>query len=193
MSEPAPPRSASPPPTAASTASPTSAQHRAEAPRSVECAIVTVSDTRTVADDRSGALIAEILAAAGHVVRSHVVVKDEPVAIRQALDDAADTGTIRAVLLDGGTGIAPRDNTYETLSALLEKRLDGFGEIFRVLSFHEIGPPAMLSRAVAGTYRRMIVFSMPGSTNAVRLAMEKLIAPELAHAIRELDKRGAAT
>jgi molybdenum cofactor biosynthesis protein B len=116
------------------------------------------------------------------------VVKDEPEELRKAINDAADLGNIRIVLTNGGTGITARDTTHETLTGMFEKRLDGFGEIFRVLSFHEIGAAAMLSRAVAGTYRGMIVMSMPGSTNAVKLAMDKLILPELSHLVREISK-----
>lgn len=162
--------------------------HRAEGPPRVRCAVITLSDTRSEADDRSGALIREALTGAGHEVGLYRVVKDEPAQLRAAIDAAADSGNIRIVLTNGGTGITRRDTTYETLNALFEKRLDGFGEIFRMLSFHEIGAAAMLSRAVAGTYRGMIVLSMPGSTNAVRLAMEKLILPELSHLVREISK-----
>jgi molybdopterin adenylyltransferase len=162
--------------------------HRAEGPARVRCAVITLSDTRTEADDKSGAFIRNALTQAGHEVGLYRIVKDEPAQLRAALDAAADDGAIRVVLTNGGTGITQRDTTYETLTGLFDKRMDGFGEIFRMLSYEEIGPAAMLSRAVAGTYRNMIVMAMPGSTNAVRLGMEKLIVPELGHLVREVLK-----
>ena len=148
---------------------------------------MTASDSRGEAEDTSGAYLREQAAAAGHPVVFYRVVKDEPEAIRAALADAHTAGA-RALLVNGGTGIAARDRTYEAVTGLLEKRLDGFGELFRMLSFDEVGSAAMMSRAVAGVWRGCALFSMPGSTAAVRLAWEKLIAPELAHLVRELDK-----
>ncbi len=171
-----------------STNLPSHEAHRAEGPGRVVCAVITLSDSRTEANDKSGAFIKAGLHEEGHEVGLYRVVKDEPEELRRAINDAADLGTIQIVLTNGGTGITSRDTTYETLTGMFEKRLDGFGEIFRVLSFHEIGAAAMLSRAVAGTYRGMIVMSMPGSTNAVRLAMNKLILPELSHLVREISK-----
>jgi len=162
-------------------------QHRAEAPKNVVCAVITVSDTRTEADDRSGGYILDSLKGAGHEVALYRIVKDEPAQIKQAVAEAVEKG-VRVVLISGGTGITSRDQTYETVSSLIEKRMDGFGEIFRVLSYEDIGPAAMLSRAVAGTHRNMLLFSMPGSTGAVKLAMEKLLLPELGHVVRELNK-----
>jgi molybdenum cofactor biosynthesis protein B len=150
-------------------------------------AVVTASDSRGEAEDTSGAYLREQAAAAGHPVVFYRVVKDEPEAIRGALVDAHTAGA-RALLVNGGTGIAARDRTYEAVTGLLEKRLDGFGELFRMLSFSEVGSAAMMSRAVAGVWRGCALFSMPGSTAAVRLAWEKLIAPELPHLVRELDK-----
>ena len=158
-------------------------QHRAEAPKTIGCAVITLSDTRTEENDKSGRLIIESLEAAGHEVAFYRIVKDEPDLIRQAIEEIRQLGSVQAILLTGGTGVAARDQTYETISALLEKRLDGFGEIFRMLSFEEVGAAAMLSRAVAGTYAGMVLFSMPGSTGAVRLALEKLIVPELNHTV----------
>lgn len=170
------------------TEGPSHEAHRAEGPARVRCAVITLSDTRNEANDRSGAYIRAVLEEEGHEIGLYRVVKDEPDQLRAAIDATADMGDIRIVLTNGGTGITRRDTTYETLSAMFEKRLDGFGEIFRVLSFQEIGAAAMLSRAVAGTYRGMIVMSMPGSTNAVKLAMDKLIVPELSHLVREISK-----
>lgn len=162
-------------------------EHRHEAPRSVRIFVVTASDTRTEAEDGSGAFLRAAAAAAGHAIAGYRIVKDEPAAIRAALDEAAAAGA-DAVLVNGGTGIAARDRTYEAVAALLEKRIDGFGELFRMLSFEEIGAAAMLSRAVAGVWGGRAVFSLPGSRAAVRLAWEKLIGPEIGHVVRELRK-----
>jgi molybdenum cofactor biosynthesis protein B len=163
-------------------------EHKQHAPVSVACHVVTSSDTRDEASDHSGRLIRELLGAEGHRVVGYQVIKDEASALREALDVRAPGAGAQAVLVNGGTGIGKRDSTYDTLAPLLEKRLDGFGELFRFLSFAEIGSAAMMSRAVAGTYRGMIVFAMPGSTGAVRLAMERLVLPELGHALRELSR-----
>lgn len=157
-------------------------EHRRAGPASVACAVVTVSDTREPSTDRSGAFILRALRRAGHPVLDYRILKDDPPRIVTHLRALARGGRVRCVLLTGGTGIAPRDGTCEAVAALLEKRLDGFGEIFRALSFRDIGPAAMLSRAVAGTYRGMVVFSIPGSEGAVRLAMTRLILPEVGHA-----------
>ncbi len=162
-------------------------EHRREAPRQVRIFVVTASDTRGEAEDESGRFLREAAARAGHAVVGYRVVRDEPEAIRAALGEAAAAGA-DAVVVNGGTGIAGRDRTYEAVTGLLEKRLDGFGELFRMLSWQEIGSAAMLSRAVAGTWGGRVVFSVPGSTAAVRLAWEKLIAPEVGHVLRELRK-----
>ena len=164
------------------------ATHRAAAPDAVRCAVLTVSDTRTPETDTSGALIRELLAEAGHVVADHRIVPDEPRLIREALDAWAARVDVQAILSNGGTGIAARDTTYDVVAALLEKRVDGFGELFRMLSYAEIGAAAMLSRAVAGVYRGRLLVAMPGSGNAVRLAMTKLIVPELGHLVYEIGK-----
>lgn len=163
-------------------------QHRQEAPRTVRCAVLTVSDTRTVETDRSGALIREALAGAGHDVVAYQIVKDEPDQIQACLSDWAGNPEVDAIVTNGGTGIAARDTTYDVISRLLEKRLDGFGELFRMLSYQEIGAAAMLSRATAGVYRGKVIFALPGSSNAVRLALDKLILPEIAHVVYELHK-----
>lgn len=165
-----------------------SVQHREAAPEVVRCAILTVSDTRTPETDKSGATIRRLLTDAGHQVVDYLIVKDEPEQIRSQLDSWTTNDQIEAILSNGGTGIANRDTTYDVIAGLLEKRLDGFGELFRMISFHEIGAAAMLSRAVAGVYRRRVVVAMPGSTNAVTVAMERLIVPELAHMVYELRK-----
>jgi molybdopterin adenylyltransferase len=162
-------------------------EHRKEGPRSIRVAVVTASDSRGEAEDTSGAFLKTAAAAAGHALALYRVVKDEPDAIRAAVGEALAAGA-QAVLVNGGTGIAGRDRTYEAVAGLLDKRLDGFGELFRMLSYAEIGAAAMMSRAVAGVHRGSAIFSMPGSTAAVRLAWEKLIAPELSHLVRELAK-----
>ncbi len=162
-------------------------EHRHEAPRSIRVFVVTASDTRGEAEDGSGAFLKEAAAKAGHTVVGYRVVKDEPERIRAALDEAARAGA-DAIVVNGGTGIAARDRTYEAVAGLLEKRLDGFGELFRMLSYAEIGSAAMLSRAVAGVWGGRAVFSVPGSSAAVRLAWEKLIGPEVGHVLREIRK-----
>jgi molybdenum cofactor biosynthesis protein B len=144
--------------------------------------VVTVSDTRTEATDKSGHLICQFLENDGHTVNAYAIVKDEPDLIRDHLRKLAADAVCEVVLLSGGTGLAPRDTTFEAVEGLLEKRLTGFGELFRSLSYAEIGPAAMLSRATAGVFGNLLVFSMPGSVNAVRLAMEKLVLPEIGHA-----------
>lgn len=162
-------------------------EHRRAGPRSVRIFVVTASDSRGEAEDTSGAFLRRAASEAGHAVVGYRVVRDEPEAIRAALADAAAAGA-EAVVVNGGTGISDRDRTYEAVAGVIEKRLDGFGELFRMLSWQEVGSAAMLSRAVAGTWRGRVVFSVPGSTAAVRLAWEKLIAPELPHLVFELAK-----
>ncbi|HET7094733.1 MAG TPA: MogA/MoaB family molybdenum cofactor biosynthesis protein [Thermomicrobiales bacterium] len=164
------------------------AAHRAAAPEFVRCAVLTVSDTRTPDTDTSGALIREMLALAGHRVVAYDIVPDEPERIRQTVGAWIANPEVEAILSNGGTGIAARDTTYDALAGLIETRLDGFGELFRMLSFQEIGAAAMLSRAVAGVAAGTLIVAMPGSTNAVRLAMARLIVPELAHLVYEINK-----
>lgn len=143
--------------------------------------LVTVSDTRTPETDKNHQYIAPRLAELGHHLAAYTIIKDEPDQVAATLDALAANPDVRILLFNGGTGIAPRDTTYDVVSRKLEKVLPGFGEIFRVLSYEEVGAAAMLSRAVGGVYHNTVVFSMPGSTNAVKLALEKLILPELNH------------
>jgi molybdopterin adenylyltransferase len=164
------------------------AQHRCESPKSVRCAIVTVSDTRTLETDRGGQLILEMLTQAGHQVLGRQIVHDDPAEIEPLVRRLADPASADAVLLTGGTGIAARDRTFETISSLLDKPMPGYGELFRMLSYSDIGPAAMLSRAVGGVLNKVIVLAMPGSVAAVRLAMEKLIVPEIGHLVYEARK-----
>jgi molybdenum cofactor biosynthesis protein B len=149
----------------------------------VRVAVVTVSDTRTEADDESGARLRERLEAAGHVVSFHAIVRDDPADIQAILARVAVEDLADAVVTTGGTGVAPRDQTYEALEVLLEKRLDGFGEAFRRLSWDEIGPRAVLSRAIAGTYQGLVVAALPGSPKAIALAVDRILAPILGHAV----------
>ena len=154
----------------------------------VNVAVLTVSDTRTEETDRSGALIKELVARAGHQIVAYQIVRDESEPIQAALRTFVANPDVQAIICNGGTGIAPRDVTVEVVGSLLDKRLDGFGELFRMLSYQEIGSAAIMSRALAGTYAGRIVFATPGSTNAVRLAMEKLILPQLDHLVWELQR-----
>jgi molybdopterin adenylyltransferase len=158
--------------------------HRETSPTSVRCFVLTISDTRTEADDTGGAAIVEALTAAGHVITGRKILKDDPGPVAEAIRRATVSSDV--VITTGGTGITSRDSTYEAIAGLLDKTLDGFGELFRMLSYDEVGSAAMLSRACAGTIRRTAVFSLPGSEKAVRLAMAKLILPEIGHVVREL-------
>ena len=162
-------------------------EHHAAAPRTVTVAVVTLSDSRSPADDRTGDTIVALLEAAGHSVAGRELVREDPPAIRAALE-AALVGPAQAVILNGGTGIAPRDSTPEIVAPLLECELPGFGELFRQLSFREIGAAAMRSRALAGVARGKLLFALPGSMAACRLALERLILPELGHLVGELRK-----
>jgi len=167
--------------------SPTAAEHKAHAPVHVSAFVVTCSDSRDESKDESGRVLRELLEAEGHSVSGYRLIKDEPESIRAMLKEAREAGA-RAVIFNGGTGISRRDSTVETLQGLFEKTLPGFGELFRMLSYEEIGSAAMMSRATAGTYEGMILFALPGSPKAVKLGMRKLILPELGHAVRELTR-----
>ncbi len=161
------------------------AEHRATAPASVRVYVLTVSDTRTASTDTGGAAIASLLHEAGHEVVLRDIVRDEPEHVRAKVSGQLDNPDVQVVITTGGTGITARDTTYEAITGLLDKRLDGFGELFRMLSYEQIGAAAMLSRACAGLARGKIVISLPGSEHAVRLAMTKLVLPEIGHLVRE--------
>jgi molybdenum cofactor biosynthesis protein B len=163
-------------------------EHKATAPRSIGCWVLTVSDTKTSETDTSGQLIRQLLVDAGHQVVGSSIVRDEPKDVQRVIREACANDQVRAVLVTGGTGVTSRDSTYEAIEALLDKRLPGFGELFRMLSYQEIGSAAMMSRAQLGVHARRIVVSMPGSPNACRLALEKLVIPELSHLIREVSR-----
>ena len=162
--------------------------HKATSPASVTCYVLTISDTRTPANDTSGNAIVELLLAHGHHLAGRSIVRDDPAAIRQAIGRQLGDPSAQVVITTGGTGITSRDSTYEAVDALLDKRLPGFGELFRMLSFQEIGAAAMLSRAQMGLHAHRIVVSLPGSPNACRLALEKLVIPELGHLLREASR-----
>lgn len=164
------------------------AEHHAEAATRVPCFILTVSDTRTIERDFSGQAIAELLEDAGHEVVARTLVKDEPSDVARTVRAELARGHVRVIITTGGTGLASRDSTFEALAALFEKRIDGFGELFRMLSFEDIGPAAMLSRATAGIASGCAIFLLPGSEAAVRLAMTRLILPELGHLVQQLSK-----
>jgi molybdenum cofactor biosynthesis protein B len=163
-------------------------EHKEQAPRQAGCVVITCSDTRTAASDTSGYRIMHMLRDAGHTVVFYQLVKDEPSKIKAAIKKAVANKKVQAIIINGGTGIAKRDSTFEAIEGLLEKKLDGFGEVFRALTYQEIGSPAIMTRATAGTYKGRIIFSTPGSENAVKLAMEKLILPELGHILQQLSK-----
>lgn len=154
----------------------------------VNCAVITVSDTRTPETDKSGQLIQQFLQNAGYPILDYHIIKDEPTEITELLKTLCQIPELDACILNGGTGISPRDTTYDAIEKLLEKTLPGFGEIFRTLSYAEIGSRAMASRAVAGVCQGKLVFSVPGSSHAVKLAMEQLIIPELAHLVKVLNQ-----
>ncbi len=163
-------------------------EHKAKAPASVGCYVLTVSDTRTPETDTRGRAIRQLIEEAGHEVCAFDIVRDEPLQVVARVREHLQNPRTQVIITTGGTGVTSRDDTYEAIEGLLEKRLHGFGELFRMLSFQEIGPAAMLSRATAGTAARKAIFVLPGSENAVRLAMTRLILPELGHVVQQVTK-----
>jgi molybdenum cofactor biosynthesis protein B len=163
-------------------------EHKASAPTSVGCFVLTISDSKTPETDTSGILIRELLTGAGHRVAGHAIVRDEPLQVAALVREHCGSPDVQAFILTGGTGVTSRDSTFEAVEGLLDKRLTGFGELFRMLSYQEIGAAAMMSRAQAGVVRGRALFSLPGSPNACRLALEKLILPELGHVLREINR-----
>lgn len=159
--------------------------HQSQGPPVARCAVITVSDTRTLENDTGGGTLIEHLTAAGHSITHRQIIPDEPARMRPLLQALRERDDVDVILLTGGTGISSRDQTYETVAALLDKPLPGYGELFRLLSYQEIGPAAILSRAVGGLLGRKILLTMPGSPAAVRLAMEKIIIPQIPHLLRE--------
>jgi molybdenum cofactor biosynthesis protein B len=164
-------------------------EHKRGAPKSVNCKVITVSDTRDETTDKSGRLMMDLLEQAGHKIVDYCVVKDESSQVQKEILLGCDRDDIDVILTNGGTGIAKRDVTIETVKGLLEKEIVGFGELFRMLSYQEdIGSAAILSRAIAGVVKNKAVFTTPGSSGAVMLAMNKLILPEIGHVVREIKK-----
>jgi molybdopterin adenylyltransferase len=164
-------------------------EHKQGAPKTVYCKVITVSDTRNIETDKSGKLMMDLLEQAGHSIVDYVIVKDEEIPIKEEILKGCEREDIEVILTNGGTGIAKRDVTIETVQGLLDKEIVGFGELFRMLSYQEdIGSAAILSRAIAGVVKDKAVFSTPGSTGAVKLAMNKLILPEIGHVVREIKK-----
>ncbi|GAB4533458.1 MAG: molybdenum cofactor biosynthesis protein MoaB [Pleurocapsa sp.] len=153
----------------------------------INCAVITVSDTRTVETDKSGQVIQQLLENKGHKILEYAIVKDELEQIRATLNQLDTNSKLQAIIVNGGTGIAPRDTTFDVISSLLTKTIPGFGEIFRYLSYQEIGSRAIASRAVAGVKNNKLIFSLPGSSNAVKLAMNELILPELNHLVKQIN------
>jgi molybdopterin adenylyltransferase len=163
-------------------------EHKRLSPAVANCYILTISDTRTEATDSSGRAIFDLLFAGGHQVTGRKIVRDEPDQVRAAIEEQLMKPVVQVVITTGGTGITSRDTTYEAITSLLDKRMDGFGELFRMLSYQEIGSAAMLSRAVGGLAKGKVLLALPGSEAAVRLAMTKLILPELGHLVREASR-----
>lgn len=164
-------------------------EHKEKAKMSIVCKVITVSDTRDQKTDKSGALILSMLKENAHEIADYEIVEDDQLAIRESIEKGIGDRRIEAIILNGGTGIASRDVTIETVESLIEKKMPGFGEVFRMISYTEdIGSAAILSRAVAGVARKTVIFSIPGSSGAVHLAMEKLIIPELSHTVFEIKK-----
>ena len=161
-------------------------EHKEKAKKSVRCFVITVSDTRDEMHRYQRTNDQAVLTGEGHQTAGYRIVKDEPMEIEALLDQALGTSDVEAVIVNGGTGISPRDGTYEVVNRFLEKKLDGFGEIFRYLSYLDIGSAAIMSRAAAGTARGKVLISLPGSKGAVTLAMEKLILPEIRHMVSQL-------
>jgi molybdopterin adenylyltransferase len=163
----------------------THVEHKAQGPAAVRCAVITVSDSRTLETDIGGQTVIVHLTGAGHTVVVREIIPDDPARMRPLLESLRERDDLDAILMTGGTGVTSRDQTYETVTSLLDKPLPGYGEVFRMLSYHDIGPAAILSRATGGLIGRKVLLTMPGSPAAVRLAMEKIIVPELSHLVRE--------
>jgi molybdenum cofactor biosynthesis protein B len=160
-------------------------EHKAQAPQAVRCFVITVSDTRTEETDWGGRAILELLQAAGHPIAGRTIVRDDPDLVRGTIERQLANPDVQVIITTGGTGITSRDSTFEAVAGLLQKKLDGFGELFRMLSYQQIGSAAMMSRATAGLVAGRIVVSLPGSEAAVRLAMEQLLLPELGHLVQQ--------
>jgi len=160
-------------------------EHKRKAPQSVNCAVLTISDTRTEQDDESGKLIRQKLSQNGHRVMAYAILKNEAESIKQKICELLGQEELQVIITSGGTGVSHRDITVETIHSILEKELDGFGELFRFLSYGEIGTASIMSRAIGGVVRGKVILCLPGSLGAAELAMEKIILPEIGHLVRE--------
>ncbi len=160
-------------------------EHKEKAPRSVSCAVLTISDSRTEQDDESGRLIKQKLGENGHRLITYSILKNDADAIEKKIYELLGREELQVVIISGGTGVSHRDITVETISPLLEKKLDGFGELFRFLTYREIGTPSIMSRAIAGVVRGKVILCLPGSLGAANLAMDRIILPEIGHLVRE--------
>ena len=160
-------------------------EHKQKAPQSVSCAVLTISDTRTEQDDESGKLIRQKLSQNGHQVMFYSVLKNEADSIKKKIDELLRQEELQVIITSGGTGVSHRDITVETISPILGKKLDGFGELFRFLSYQEIGTAGIMSRAIAGVAMGKVILCIPGSPGAANLAMDKIILPEIGHMVRE--------
>lgn len=160
-------------------------EHKEQSPQSVSCAVLTISDSRTEQDDESGRILRNKLEQNGHRVIAHTIVKNEAAAIKSRIDQLLVQADLQAIITSGGTGISSRDVTVETVTPMLDKKLDGFGELFRFLTYQELDTASIMSRAVAGVIRGKVIICIPGSTGAVNLALDKIILPELGHLVRE--------
>jgi molybdopterin adenylyltransferase len=162
--------------------------HKEVSPKSVNCAVITISDSRTEETDESGKFLKDKLTAAGHKVLFYALLKNDVAAIQKTFADLMLRTELQVVITTGGTGASRRDVTIETVTPLLDKKLDGFGELFRYLTFQEIGTTSVMSRAMAGVIQGKVIISLPGSLNAVTLALEKIILPEIGHMVREASR-----
>jgi len=160
-------------------------EHKEKAPQKVSCAVLTISDTRTEQDDESGKLITEKLSQNGHRVMFYSVLKNEADSIKRKIYELLRQEELQVIITSGGTGVSHRDITVDTISPILEKKLDGFGELFRFLSYQEIGTASIMSRAIAGAAGGKVILCLPGSLGAANLAMDKIILPEIGHMVRE--------
>ncbi len=160
-------------------------EHKQKSPRSVSCAVLIISDSRTERDDESGGLLRQKLSQNGHRVISYCILKNEADSIKEKIYELLRQEELQVIITSGGTGASHRDITVETISPILEKKLDGFGELFRFLSYQEIGSASIMSRAIAGVVGGKVILCLPGSPEAANLAMDKLILPEIGHLVRE--------
>ena len=160
-------------------------EHKEKAPKSVSCAVLTISDSRTERDDESGKLIRQRLNDSGHRVTAYAILKNEADSIKHRICELLQQDDVQVIITSGGTGASHRDVTVETVSPILEKKLDGFGELFRFLSYQEIGTSSIMSRAIGGVAGGKVILCLPGSSGAANLAMEKIILPEIGHLVRE--------